>query len=88
MQLSLLNEHIVVIDVFVDFIYIDYTDENGYAGDWEILKKISEKVTYWSTYKSLQATNSDAVLFCCSTVFSLVIELYTRVVYKGYNAYS
>jgi len=79
--LSLLNEHIVVIDVFTDFIYIDYNDENGYAGDWAILKNISEKVTYWPTYNSIQVTNSDTVMFYC-------LMRSDRIVYKGYNAFS
>ncbi len=80
MPLSLLNEHIVVIDVYNDFIYIDYDDENGYVDDWNILKKISEKATYWPIYNSLQTTNSDAVLFYC-------VLRSDRIIYKDYNAY-
>ena len=79
--LSLINEHIIVIDVFTDFIYIDYDDENGYADDWAILKKISKKVTYWQFFKSLQMTNSDTVMFYC-------LLCSDRIVYKGHHAVS
>lgn len=83
-MLSLLNEHIVVIDVFADFIYIDYDDENGYADDWDILKKISEKVTYWPTYNSIQVANSDTVMFYCL----LRSDTIAYKGYKGYDAFS
>lgn len=81
MPLSLLNEHIVVIDVYVDFIYIDYNVENGYDDDWNILKKISEKVIYLEYFNSMQVTNNNAALFYC-------LLRSDRIVYKGYNAYS